>query len=105
MPSKTPDSGKLLPDNPNVRRKGKERSKIPAKGSHASHMGSSGRGMVISARLTGVYFVIEMGIGHWTWSSAVILDAFDTFFPVGGVLVAITVSSPMIAHKAIEIEP
>ena len=57
--------------------------------SHHGHMPSSGRGMAISAWLTGVYFVIEMGIGLWTGSIAVISDAFHTFSAVGGVLVAI----------------
>ncbi len=45
--------------------------------------------MAISAWLTGVYFVVEMGIGLWTGSIAVISDAFHTFSAVGGVLVAI----------------
>jgi cobalt-zinc-cadmium efflux system protein len=58
-------------------------------GGHAGHMPSSGRGMAISAWLTGIYFVIEMGIGLWTGSIAVISDAFHTFSAVGGVLVAI----------------
>lgn len=57
--------------------------------SHAGHMPSTGKGMVISAWLTGIYFVIEMGIGLWTGSIAVISDAFHTFSAVGGVLVAI----------------
>jgi len=39
-------------------------------GGHAGHMPSSGRGMAISAWLTGVYFFIEMGIGLWTGSIA-----------------------------------
>ena len=56
---------------------------------HAGHMPSSGRGMAISAWLTGIYFVIEMAIGLWTGSIAVISDAFHTFSAVGGVLVAI----------------
>lgn len=56
---------------------------------HHGHMPSSGRGMAISAWLTGVYFVIEMGIGLWTGSIAVISDAFHTFSAVGGVLLAI----------------
>lgn len=56
---------------------------------HAGHMPSSGRGMVISAWLTGIYFVVEMAIGLWTGSIAVISDAFHTFSAVGGVLVAI----------------
>lgn len=58
-------------------------------GAHAGHMPSSGRGMIISAWLTGVYFIIELGIGLWTGSIAVISDAFHTFSAVGGVLVAI----------------
>ncbi|WP_240466246.1 cation diffusion facilitator family transporter, partial [Arhodomonas sp. KWT] len=45
--------------------------------------------MVVSAWLTGIYFFIEMGIGLWTGSIAVISDAFHTFSAVGGVLVAI----------------
>lgn len=45
--------------------------------------------MTISAWLTGLYFVVEMGIGLWTGSIAVISDAFHTFSAVGGVLVAI----------------
>lgn len=56
---------------------------------HAGHMPSSGRGMAISAWLTGIYFLIEIGIGLWTGSIAVISDAFHTFSAVGGVLVAI----------------
>jgi len=39
--------------------------------------------------LTGIYFVIELAIGLWTGSIAVISDAFHTFSAVGGVLVAI----------------
>lgn len=45
--------------------------------------------MAIAAWLTGIYFVVEMGIGLWTGSIAVISDAFHTFSAVGGVLVAI----------------
>ena len=56
---------------------------------HAGHMPPSGRGMAIPAWLTGLYFVVEMGIGLWTGSIAVISDAFHTFSAVGGVLVAI----------------
>lgn len=55
---------------------------------HAGHM-PSGRGMTISAWLTGIYFVVEMTIGLWTGSIAVISDAVHTFSAVGGVLVAI----------------
>lgn len=57
--------------------------------SHSGHLPSSGAGMAISAWLTGIYFVIELGIGLWTGSVAVLSDAFHTFSAVGGVLVAI----------------
>lgn len=56
---------------------------------HAGHMPAGGRSLAISAWLTGIYFLIEMGIGLWTGSIAVISDAFHTFSAVGGVLVAI----------------
>ncbi|MDF9436114.1 cation diffusion facilitator family transporter [Chromohalobacter israelensis] len=64
---------------------------------HAGHMPTSGPGMAISAWLTGIYFFIEMGIGLWTGSIAVISDAFHTFSAVGGVLVAIIAAR--LAHR------
>ena len=57
--------------------------------SHAGHMPASGNALVISAWLTGVYFVIELAVGLWTGSIAVLSDAFHTLSAVGGVLVAI----------------
>ena len=68
--------------------------------SHASSGGSSGHGpptvtagnartLKISGLLTGVYFVVEIGIGLWTGSVSVTSDAFHTFSAVGGVLVAL----------------
>ena len=59
---------------------------------HAGHLPSSGRALTISAWLTGIYFVIELIVGLWTGSVAVISDAFHTFSAVGGVLVAIVAS-------------
>src|SRR5699024_7695466 len=58
---------------------------------HGGHgqVQARGWGMAISAWLTGIYFVIELSIGLWTGSVAVISDAFHTFSAVGGVLVAI----------------
>ena len=56
---------------------------------HSGHMPSSGKALVISAWLTGVYFVIELAVGLWTGSIAVLSDAFHTLSAVGGVLVAI----------------
>ena len=60
-----------------------------ASGGHSGHMPSGGKALLVSGWLTGVYFFIEMGIGLWTGSVAVISDAFHTFSAVGGVLVAI----------------
>ncbi len=56
---------------------------------HSGHLPTSGPGLAISAWLTGIFFVVEMGIGLWTGSIVVISDAFHTFSAVGGVLVAI----------------
>jgi cobalt-zinc-cadmium efflux system protein len=41
------------------------------------------------ALLTGVYFIIELGIGIYTGSIAVLSDSFHTFSAVGGVLLAL----------------
>ena len=68
---------------------GQHTAPAPAMGGHAGHLPSSGRALTISGWLTGVYFVVELGIGLWTGSVAVISDAFHTFSAVGGVLVAI----------------
>lgn len=53
--------------------------------------------MAISAWLTGVYFVIELVVGLWTGSIAVISDALHTFSAVGGVLVAMVAAK--LAHR------
>ncbi len=47
------------------------------------------RALKITMWLTGVYFVIEMGLGIYSGSIAVISDAFHTFSAVGGVLLAL----------------
>lgn len=47
------------------------------------------RALAVTGWLTGVYFGIELGIGLWTGSVAVISDAFHTFSAVGGVLIAL----------------
>jgi cobalt-zinc-cadmium efflux system protein len=62
--------------------------------SHASHTGhlpatSDTRALAITGWLTGIYFLIELGIGFWTGSISVISDALHTFSAVGGVLVAL----------------
>jgi cobalt-zinc-cadmium efflux system protein len=61
---------------------------------HASHVGhlpatSDTRALAITGWLTGIYFVIELGIGFWTGSISVISDAFHTFSAIGGVLIAL----------------
>lgn len=60
-------------------------------GGHAGHMPPTGdtKALVLSGILTGVYFLIELGIGLWTGSVAVTSDAFHTFSAVGGVLIAL----------------
>lgn len=60
-------------------------------GGHAGHgmAGGDVRALRISGVLTGVYFVVELGIGIWSGSVAVISDAFHTFSAVGGVLIAL----------------
>lgn len=51
---------------------------------HADPLPSKGRGMTISAWLMGCYFfVIELGIGLWTGSIAVLSDAFHTLLHSG----------------------
>nr|NIM38655.1 cation diffusion facilitator family transporter [Hydrotalea flava]NIO94581.1 cation diffusion facilitator family transporter [Hydrotalea flava] len=47
------------------------------------------KALKITTWLTGVYFFIELGIGIYTSSIAVISDAFHTFSAVGGVLLAL----------------
>ncbi len=47
------------------------------------------RALKITGWLTGVYFVIELAIGYWSGSVAVISDAFHTFSAVVGVLIAL----------------
>ncbi len=56
---------------------------------HHPHASMAGAGLTVSAWLTGLYFIVELGIGLWTGSIAVLSDAFHTFSAVGGVLVAI----------------
>lgn len=51
--------------------------------------GADRRALVISGWLTGIYFLVELGIGIWTKSIAVLSDAFHTFSAVGGVLIAL----------------
>jgi len=50
--------------------------------------GANSRALIISGWLTGIYFVIELAIGLYTGSVAVISDAFHTFSAVGGVVLA-----------------
>ncbi len=71
--------------------------------SHAGHALPSGnvRALKITGWLTGIYFFIELAIGYWSGSVAVISDAFHTFSAVGGVLIAL-VAGNMAMHPASE---
>lgn len=60
--------------------------------SHSGHSmvpAGTTRALAISGWLTGIYFIIELGLGWWTGSVSVMSDAFHTFSAVGGVLVAL----------------
>lgn len=57
---------------------------------HGSHVPQSDSdGLSLTAWLTGIYFIVEMGIGVYTGSVSVISDAFHTFSAVGGVVLAL----------------
>jgi len=56
---------------------------------HGPQKGTSHKALVISAWLTGTYFFIELGLGIYSGSVAVLSDAFHTFSAVGGILLAI----------------
>lgn len=60
-------------------------------GGHSGHMPATGdrKALAWAGWLTGLYFVIELAIGIWTGSVAVMSDAFHTFSAVGGVLIAL----------------
>lgn len=49
------------------------------------------RALKITAVLTGTYFIIELAIGIYSGSIAVLSDSFHTFSAVGGVLLALAV--------------
>lgn len=61
------------------------------KSSHSGHGMPTGdaRALKITGWLTGIYFFVELSIGYWSGSVAVISDAFHTFSAVGGVLIAL----------------
>lgn len=56
---------------------------------HSASLKAGENALTISGWLTGIYFVIELSIGLYTGSIAVISDAFHTFSAVGGVVLAI----------------
>jgi len=64
---------------------------------HSRHQTGSGsfhginadaRILKITGWLTGIYFLVELGLGFYSGSIAVISDAFHTFSAVGGILIA-----------------
>jgi len=61
------------------------------KSGHSGHGMPTGdaRALKITGWLTGIYFLVELTIGYWSGSVAVISDAFHTFSAVGGVLIAL----------------
>ncbi|WP_209427857.1 cation diffusion facilitator family transporter [Pararhodobacter sp. SW119] len=53
------------------------------------HHAPRGRGLKLAAWVTGAYFFFEMGVGLYTGSVMVIVDAAHTFSAVGGVVLAL----------------
>ncbi len=68
----------------------KAHGKPSSAASHSGHIPQSAntRALKITGWLTGVYFLIELGIGIYTGSISVLSDAFHTFSAVGGVILA-----------------
>ena len=68
---------------------------------HSAHgmaqIGANSRALKISAWLTGIYVLIEMAIGIYTGSIAVISDAFHAFSAVGGVVLVLAPLSALVA--------
>ena len=64
---------------------------MAAASGHAGHMPGTGdrKALIYSGLLTGLYFIIELGVGLWSGSVAVLSDAFHTFSAVGGVFIAL----------------
>jgi cobalt-zinc-cadmium efflux system protein len=57
---------------------------------HQFHgMQADAKALKITGWLTGIYFIIELILGFYSGSVAVISDAFHTFSAVGGVLIAL----------------
>jgi cobalt-zinc-cadmium efflux system protein len=56
---------------------------------HAAMLSANERALRISLWLTGIYFLIELGLGLASGSVAVLSDAMHTFSAVGGVLLAL----------------
>jgi cobalt-zinc-cadmium efflux system protein len=68
----------------------KDKSNSKETSNHAFHgMNADAKALKITGWLTGVYFVIELFLGFYSGSVAVISDAFHTFSAVGGVLIAL----------------
>ncbi|MFV0544139.1 MAG: cation diffusion facilitator family transporter [Marinicella pacifica] len=58
--------------------------------SHQFHgMQADAKALKITGWLTGIYFIIELALGIYSGSVAIISDAFHTFSAVGGVLIAL----------------
>ncbi len=59
-------------------------------GGHTVHgMAADAKVLKITGWMTGIYFLIELGLGYYSGSISVISDAFHTFSAVGGILIAL----------------
>lgn len=66
----------------------KHKNSHEAKGDSFHGVKANARILKVTGWLTGIYFVIELGLGFYSGSVAVISDAFHTFSAVGGILIA-----------------
>jgi len=69
-----------------MKRSGKSENSM---GHHMSMKSFGNKELKIAAWITGIYFLIELGIGIYSGSVAVLSDAFHTFSAFGGVLLAL----------------
>lgn len=63
-------------------------SEHDTKGSSFHGVKANARILMITGWMTGIYFLIELALGFYSGSVAVIADAFHTFSAVGGILIA-----------------
>lgn len=75
-----------------------DRKEHKSEGGTLHGMDVNARILKITGWLTGIYFLIELGLGFYSRSVAVISDAFHTFSAVGGILIALAANKIATKH-------